>query len=132
MRRIFRREQGQVRSIEPDAVQMNEVRIAALFLTDTEKIHDPIHLIDAHGLCHIAFAGRDWVLQLPGCEIVKIKLSPVIALGKPNHFIGCRKKTPVRPIVSTLKIGIDVLFEHIANFARTGVSNTQRGALVSM
>jgi hypothetical protein len=56
VRRILGRQQRQVLSIEADAIEVDEIRIAALLFTDAEKVDEAIPLIHSQGFRDIAFA----------------------------------------------------------------------------
>ena len=80
----------QVLPVEADPVEVEEVRIAAFLFADAEEIDHAVLFVDAQQLRDVAFAGRDRVLQLAGVEVVQIKMPPVVALRKPDHFVRCR------------------------------------------
>jgi hypothetical protein len=77
VRRVFRREQLQVLAVEPDAIQVNEVRIAPLLPADAEEVNGAGLLVDAEYPGDVALAGGDRVLELPGLQIVEIEMPPV-------------------------------------------------------
>ena len=56
---VLRRQQLEVLAVEADAIEMPEVRIAALLLPDRDEVEHPVLLVDAQHLRDVALAARD-------------------------------------------------------------------------
>src|SRR5436190_12851074 len=97
---------------------MLEVWIATRFTTYAEKVKESILLIHSQQIAHGPIALRNLVLQPSRYCIVEIEMAPVVALGKPDHFMRGRQVTPVPLVLARLEVVRHFLFEHVAH--RTG------------
>jgi len=62
---ILRGQQAEVPAVEPDAVEMAEVRITAFLPAYSQEIDRPVLFVDAQQPVDVAFAGRDPVFRRP-------------------------------------------------------------------
>ena len=60
---IFRRQEREIFSVEPDAVEVLKVGVAASFLSNADEINPAILLVDAQRFDDIALPGGDLILQ---------------------------------------------------------------------
>src|SRR2546425_6170453 len=104
---------------------MTEIRIAALLAASSKKIEYAILLVDPQQLSNRPFAAGDLILQPARRRIVEIQMTPIVALGKPNHFVRSRHVVPVDPTLARLVLRHRFLFEYIANGAGCSVSNAK-------
>jgi len=70
------------------------------------------------------------VFQSSTREIVKIKVAPIIPLGKPDDFVGTGQVVPVHAAPSGFVLRGGGFFEDLAHRAGSGVRNTQLRTLV--
>ena len=127
---IIGSEERQARPVHSDFVEMAEVRIAPALPGIPDEVECAALVVDAQHLIYVPFPGRDLVLEPPGGEIVEVELSPVVALGEPDHFVGPRENAPVHESVSRLELGRDILTQHVANLSGGGIGDTQDFVLV--
>ena len=130
MRRILRRQQHQVCAVKAGAVQVNEIGIAALLFTGAEEIHHPILFVHSEGSRNIAVTRGNRIFELAGSQIVKIQMTPVIALREPDHLVGCGQKPPVRQIVSAVESCRYSLLDDIADLSGCGVRHAEGGVFM--
>src|SRR6266568_8046349 len=109
---------------------MTEVWIASTLLRVTDEPERSALLVDSTQLRDIPIAAGDFALELSRREIVEIELTPVIALGEPDHFIRGRESAPVHSAVTGLVLRRHVFPKDIAHAAGRGVGNTEYLVLV--
>ena len=122
---VLRREQREIRAVEPDAVEVNEIRVAPLLAAHAEEVELAILLVHAQQLGDVPLALGDLVLQLAGLGIVEVEMAPVVALAEPDELLGLRQVTPVDAPVAAFEEGRDLLFEDVAHRAGGGVGDPQ-------
>ena len=127
---ILRRQQRQVFPIESYAVEVNEIWIAALLFTHTEEVHHAILLVHIQHLNDVPFPGCDLVFEPAGLKIVEVKLSPVVAFGKPDHLVGGGQEMPIGMIVAAFEVRCYLFLENVPNLARRGVGQSELRAFV--
>ena len=71
-----------------------------------------------------------WCLSFPVVEVVEIELSPIVALGEPDHLVRRRQHVPVHPAVAGLELRRDGFVEHVANGAGCRVGDAEHLVLV--
>ena len=114
---IVRRQQLLVLAVEADAIEMNEVRVAAFLLAHAQEIDHAVFLIQPADLRDVAFARGDLVFQFAGGQIVEIELPPIGLLAEPDEFVGVRQIVPVHAAVARFIERRGLLLKHIANRA---------------
>ena len=73
----------------------------------------------------IALAARDSMLFAPGRQVVQVEMSPVLAFGKPDHFVGGGHVPPIHRAISGFKEGRDLLFENVADITAFRVGDAK-------
>ena len=122
---VLGREEGEIPAVEPDAVEVNEVRVASLLPSDAEEVELAILLVDTQQLGDVPLAFGDLVLELAGLGIVEVEMSPVVALAEPEELPGLRQVIPVDAAVAAFKEGGDFFLQDVAHHAGGGVGNAQ-------
>jgi hypothetical protein len=121
---VLRRQQLQAFAVHVDAIEMTKVRVASLFTADGDEIQLPVLLVDTKQLRHVPVAGRDRVLLAPGLQVVKIQVTPVVALGKPDDLVRRRQIAPVDCAIARLVERLGLLLHHLADDTRGCVGHT--------
>ena len=107
VRAVVGRQRDVVLAVEPDLVEVREVRILSLLLADRVEPHRPRRAIEPGDARDRPDAGRDLVLQLAGLEIVEIHLRGAVALRVPEHLVRVPENLPLhaRLHVRLLRLG---------------------------
>src|SRR5258706_11130899 len=104
---------------------MTEVWIASALLRVADEPERSALLVDSTQLRDIPIPARDLALELSRRKVVKVELSPVVALGEPDHFIRGGEKSPVHGSLSGLVVRGHIFPQNIAHTARRGVRNPE-------
>ena len=94
---------------------MAEVRIAPALPGVADEIESARLLIDATQLADVPVTAGDLHLQLTSAQIVQIELSPIIALGEPDHLVGSGQSSPVHHPIARFELRGDVFLQNIAH-----------------
>src|SRR5207248_11726085 len=105
-------------------------RIAAALAPDADEIHETVLVVAANELRDVALAARDRLLLAPGLQVVQIQVSPVVALGEPDHFARARQVAPVDRAVARLEKRLRFFLEDLADRAGRRVGHAQLLAAV--
>src|ERR1019366_2247937 len=97
---VVRREQHEILTVEPDAVEVNEIRVAPLLAAHAKKVDLAILLVHAQHLGDVPLALGDLVLELAGLGIIEVEMAPVVALAEPEDLAGLRQIMPVDAAVA--------------------------------
>src|SRR5215472_3095937 len=100
MIRVFWSQQGQILSVEANAIKMRKIWIAPFLFSVRQEIKQTVFLIDLQQLRHRTIARGDLVLELARVRIVKIELSPVVTFRIPDNLVRGRQVTPVDPALT--------------------------------
>src|SRR5215471_5253819 len=103
---------------------MDEVRVAAFFPARTEEINQAVFFVDTQDSCDVTFAGRNRILEL-SVEIVKVKLAPIVPLGKPDHLIRVGQVAPVDGTVTGLVVGWNLFLQNVVDVTGRGIRYAQ-------
>src|SRR4029077_15261041 len=107
-----------------------EVWIASRLLCVADEPERSALLVDSTQLRDIPLPAGDLALELSRREIVEIELTPIIALGEPDHFIRGGENMPVHSAITRLVLRRNIFPEDIAHAAGRRIGNPEYLVLV--
>src|SRR5437660_12408126 len=75
-------------AVEIDSIEVNEIRILVRISATSPEPELAIFLINAINAANNEFAFGNLVFDFRGFRIHKVEMTPTVALGGINHFIG--------------------------------------------
>ena len=119
------REQFQIFTVKSDAVCVPKIRVIALFTAARLKIYGACFFVNIPNTPNGPVAAGDLIFELTGRQIVEVKVTPAVAFGEPDKFVGRRQITPARRPLARFKLCRADLFVHVSDRTGCCIGNTK-------
>ncbi len=94
---------------------MAEIRIITGFTAARFEVNNALFLVRLYNPPHWPVAARYLIFELARREVVKVKMAPAAAFGKPDKLVRRGQITPVDGSLTRLKLCRAYFFKYIAN-----------------